>query len=218
MIAMLAILFAGAVSGQVYADSVLVELHQSVGTIGGIGLFYRVGDVSTETNAVEWSDSRRYDRGQEAAVARGGNILVEAHSGLRQENIYYHVGFLDAVGKTVTWSKTDADKTRHYGSGWTPDLVLIDETVVMVYGSDNGVWFRTGRLDTLRKDIEWLGRQQMGGRVHSWQKLAAESETIVHVFQVPGKDRYWMDLNYRIGEYVAEQDSLGWSVEVKYDR
>ena len=78
-------------------------------------------------------------------------------------------------------------------------------------GFERGDWTRFG------KTIEWLGRQQMGGRVHSWQKLAAESETIVHVFQVPGKDRYWMDLNYRIGEYVAEQDSLGWSVEVKYE-
>ena len=103
-------------------------------------LWYRVGSVNAAKKTISWGTGIKYtEDGRDPSVAlRGDGTVVEVHKSLKYDTLYYRVGVVNSVKKTIKWgSKID------YSIGRTPSVALNQGYVVQTHESQtlNAIWY-----------------------------------------------------------------------------
>jgi hypothetical protein len=131
----------------------VVEVHN--GTAGVGPLWYRIGQVNTSNNTIQWGNNNnafQYDNGFNPTVAialsNGLGAPVEVHNGgYGVCPLWYHVGYFTAAG-TIDWGAS-----AQYDNGMNPCVAAGgSHTVVEVHDGVAGpgpLWYRVAYLPQL---------------------------------------------------------------------
>lgn len=135
--------------------NVVVEVHESNGL--STKMWYHVGIVDPSGQTISFGGSHDYDNGVTPAISLNNNlVVVEVHqSDGPSTALWYHVGVVDPVGKTISFGDS-----QNYDSGSNPSVALTDDGfVIEVHRSQtfNTLWKRIGQVDVASRTIQWIG-------------------------------------------------------------
>jgi hypothetical protein len=136
-------------------SNVVVEVHESNGVSSN--MWYHVGIVDVVNQTIDFGGSHNYDSGATPAIAiNNNNVVVEVHqSNGPSTNLWYHVGVVDPVAKTINFGGS-----YNYDSGACPSVALTDDGFVIEVHQSQGaatLWKRVGQVDVSSKTINWIG-------------------------------------------------------------
>ncbi len=200
-----------------------IEIHR--GSAGGSNeykLYYHVGSIDASGNQVVWESAHNTGlTGEFASIAMGTNgscVAVHRGTGSSGNKLYYRVGQLNAVAKTVSWGTT-----QQYASGGDMAIAMDDNNhIVEVHrGSTGGVnetnhYYRVGTVDTGSKTISWVHNEkfQSGGNL----SVAIDNygNCLTTYRGTPGS-AYENIHFYRVGSINYSSGIITWGDSVQYD-
>ncbi len=101
---------------------------------------------------MNWSGSKRYDKGNKPSVALNNQgLVVEVHKSEANSGLWYHVGRVN--GSSINWGAS-----VKYDNGVSPSVALTDDGMVIeIHQSQNAgtLWQRIGRVNG--NNIDWAG-------------------------------------------------------------
>jgi hypothetical protein len=126
------------------SGATVVEVH--TGGNGAGPLWYRVGQVNTANNTIQWGNSSEYDSyGMNPSVAMLGATVVEVQNGGNGAGpLWYRVGQVNTSNKTIQWGNSSK-----YDEGLNPAVGLDIDGLVEVHNGGYGagpLWYHSGHF------------------------------------------------------------------------
>jgi hypothetical protein len=146
--------------------------------------------------------SRQYDNGVTPAVAVAGQTVVEVHQSENNDNLFYHVGTIQAGGQ-INWGPSRGP----YDHGVTPAVAVAAQTVVEVHKSENNdnLFYRVGTIQA-GGQINWgPSRGPYDNGVTPAVVIGSAGQTVVEVHKSENNDTLW----YHVGTIQGNQ--INWS-------
>lgn len=187
-------------------QGVVVELHKTQNPLSS-ALWYHVGTVNPSDLSIQWSDSHKFDDGNNPSVAlNNGGVVVEVHetSNAVNHKMWYHVGRID--GNTIKWGPS-----RDYDTGKSPSVAINNNgLVVEVHKSQayDKLWYHVGRVSGDK--VEWGPSHEYQDGVQPTVALTDDGFVIeVHKSQAAGT--LWR----LVGQVSGDQ--IRWSGSTQFD-
>jgi uncharacterized protein YjiS (DUF1127 family) len=146
---------------------------------------------------------------EDATVEADRNLLVEVHQSHRNTDLWYHVGLVDPVTKSVDWGESEK-----YDQGQIPMCDFDGNTVVEVHQSRTGtdLWYQVGAVEPKSRTIEWSDASKFDrGRA---PVVTFREDLVVEVHQSHSGTDLWS----HVGRLDRASGSVDWGPSSKFDK
>ena len=178
--------------------NVVAEVHSVCGSGSSAEngpIWTTIGIADTASNSIAWGSSTEIEDhcyNPSITISRDGKTAVVAYQlGNDGPDLYYRVGAVDAINKSVSWGPRYLFANGTYASIAMNDL----GGMIAVFNSwqeNTGYWYMVGSLEAASGTISWGGihsfdNAELGGKVAmgNWSNVQPLGSYIITVFPGP---------------------------------
>lgn len=147
-----------------------------------------------------------------SAITNGAptnDIVVEVHQSHTGTNLWYHVGQVDPIRKTIQWGSS-----QKYDRGQAPMCDFDGNTIIEVHQGhdDTKLWYRVGSVNERSGTIDW-------GASVNYDKgqtpiVAMNGDLVVEIHQSHAGTNLW----YHVGILNKATRTISWGESHKFDQ